>query len=212
MPSSGNLAGGDSAFLGARPMPEIKRGITTMQKLSEATNKKCLQLAINYLKGEEVEAKDFETLPQNALIDKCNATTVFTAFFFLFRAGLRAKIRQIDMQSGLGELGCQADAVQWICAAFKKCQTELEEVVLSNKIRFPNVDNVRWRVDVNISSSSMSFVLQPTILIELVLSNEKKVVFEMPPLRFHQLRYNVAKVLKEMEDLEKLQILKIDKV
>lgn len=33
--------------------------------------------------------------------------------------------------------------------------------------------------------------------------------FKVPVSQFHQLRYNVAYVLKEMEDLEKKSILKI---
>ena len=33
--------------------------------------------------------------------------------------------------------------------------------------------------------------------------------FQVPVAQFHQLRYNVAYVLKEMEDLEKKSILKI---
>lgn len=35
--------------------------------------------------------------------------------------------------------------------------------------------------------------------------------FELSLEKFHELRYNVAKVLKDMEDLEQIPILKIDK-
>jgi hypothetical protein len=34
-------------------------------------------------------------------------------------------------------------------------------------------------------------------------------VFQVPTSKFHELRYNVAFVLKEMEDIEKRNILKI---
>lgn len=44
---------------------------------------------------------------------------------------------------------------------------------------------------------------------EMKLSNGKIHSFEVPVSQFHQLRYNVAYVLKEMEDLEKKSILKI---
>jgi len=52
--------------------------------------------------------------------------------------------------------------------------------------------------------------LRPSILTELTLSDQSKTQFEMSILRFHQLRYFVAKTLKDMEDLEQLNILKID--
>ncbi len=40
-------------------------------------------------------------------------------------------------------------------------------------------------------------------------SEGKRKTFEMTVEKFHELRYNVSKVLKDMEDMEKLNILKI---
>ena len=74
---------------------------------------------------------------------------------------------------------------------------------------YPGLDDLKWRVDVTISTSSMSRVLKPSILMQLATTDGQKKTFDLPLEKFHELRYNVAKVLKEMETLEKHPILKI---
>lgn len=91
----------------------------------------------------------------------------------------------------------------------KNSQEGLEKAIFETGLRYPTLDNFSWRVDVTISSNSLSRVLKPTILMTTVTSNGQKKTFEVSVEKFHELRYNVAKVLKEMEDLERLQILKI---
>ncbi|KAK7869319.1 hypothetical protein R5R35_012882 [Gryllus longicercus] len=61
---------------------------------------------------------------------------------------------------------------------------------------------LRWRIDITISSSILSRVLEPCICIEMILSNGSVIVFELSMAKFHYLRYNVATVLKEMESLQ----------
>lgn len=46
---------------------------------------------------------------------------------------------------------------------------------------------------------------------ELNLSNGQKKIFELTLENFYQLRYNISKVLKDIQDLEKTPILKITK-
>lgn len=44
---------------------------------------------------------------------------------------------------------------------------------------------------------------------EMTLSDGRVWTFEVPQDKFHELRYSVAKVLQDMEQLDKLPILKI---
>lgn len=46
---------------------------------------------------------------------------------------------------------------------------------------------------------------------EMTTSDGKVKTFEVSHDKFHELRFNVARVLKEVQDLEQLQILKIDR-
>ncbi|KAG1714426.1 COMM domain-containing protein 5 [Nymphon striatum] len=73
----------------------------------------------------------------------------------------------------------------------------------------PSLDQVRWRVDVTISTSHLNRVLEPCVLMELNLTDGSKHTFEVPVTKFHKLRHDVAQLLREMEDLEKRSIFKI---
>ncbi|NWU61406.1 COMD5 protein, partial [Pterocles burchelli] len=56
---------------------------------------------------------------------------------------------------------------------------------------------------------SLARALQPSILMLMKLSDGTAHRFEVPVAKFQELRYNVALILKEMNDLEKRSILKI---
>ncbi|NXJ61605.1 COMD5 protein, partial [Rostratula benghalensis] len=75
--------------------------------------------------------------------------------------------------------------------------------------RLPGIQDFKWRVDVAISTSSLARALQPSILMMMKLSDGTAHRFEVPVAKFQELRYNVALILKEMNDLEKRSILKI---
>lgn len=72
-----------------------------------------------------------------------------------------------------------------------------------------HVIDVNWRVDVSLSTSSLNRTLEPTVLIEIHLSNGRILSFEMTLQSFHLLRFNVALVLKEMDDILNRQIFKL---
>jgi hypothetical protein len=58
-------------------------------------------------------------------------------------------------------------------------------------------------------SSVLSRVLEPSILFDMTFSNGEKKIFEVSISKFHQIRYSVASVLKEMGLMEKKKVFKI---
>ncbi|NXD37561.1 COMD5 protein, partial [Copsychus sechellarum] len=84
-----------------------------------------------------------------------------------------------------------------------------EGTALIQRSRLPCIQDFKWRVDVAISTSSLARALQPSILMMMKLSDGTAHRFEVPVAKFQELRYNVALILKEMNDLEKRSILKI---
>ena len=51
--------------------------------------------------------------------------------------------------------------------------------------------------------------LEPSVMLKLKLSNGNKVSFELNVKKFHLLRYNIATILKEIDDVENRQIFKL---
>jgi hypothetical protein len=56
--------------------------------------------------------------------------------------------------------------------------------------------------------SVLSRVLEPSILFDMTLNNGEKKTFEVSISKFHQVRYSVASVLKEIGLMEKKKLFK----
>lgn len=74
---------------------------------------------------------------------------------------------------------------------------------------YPGLSSLRWRVDVTISSSSVNRVMRPVVLMELTTDDGRVHAMEVPMDKFHELRYNTAKVLMEMGAVEGHPVLRI---
>mmetsp|Transcript_39589 Transcript_39589/g.75808 ORF Transcript_39589/g.75808 Transcript_39589/m.75808 type:complete len:116 (+) Transcript_39589:145-492(+) len=66
-------------------------------------------------------------------------------------------------------------------------------------VGFPHIQDLRWRVDVTLSSSSLAKVLQPSIVLFLTLDDGSVHTFQATKEQFHLLRHAVARSLHESE-------------
>ncbi|KAJ7325730.1 regulation of RNA metabolic process [Desmophyllum pertusum] len=82
--------------------------------------------------------------------------------------------------------------------------------LLRSALRLPqtSLKPEQFKADL-VELNALNRVLEPSVLMELNLSDGKIHAFEVSSAKFHELRYNVAYMLKEMEDVEKKNILKI---
>jgi hypothetical protein len=60
---------------------------------------------------------------------------------------------------------------------------------------------MNWRVDVAISTTAVSRVFRPSLVLRVTLSDGRVVTCECSVRQFHALRYQVARVLKTLHDL-----------
>lgn len=80
---------------------------------------------------------------------------------------------------------------------------------LDDAVHLNRLESLKWRVDVGISTSVLNRLLEPSVHMEMILTDGSIHHIEVPMQKFHELRYNVAHVLKEIEGLENRSILKI---
>ena len=90
-----------------------------------------------------------------------------------------------------------------------KRRENIDALYFKMRPQYSTLKCVSWRVDVSISTSSLSRTLEPTIILQMHMSNDQKISFEMTIHSFHLLRFNVAFVLKEIEDLLNRPTLKL---
>jgi len=76
----------------------------------------------------------------------------------------------------------------------------------------PGLAQFKWRVDVTIMTSSLNRVLKPSVLMQITTTTGKIHTFEVSPNMFHKLRYAVARLLKEVDNVDNLPILSVDRV
>ncbi|KAK7097600.1 COMM domain-containing protein 5-like [Littorina saxatilis] len=210
----GRVASDRTSFVGVRVPPEIKIMVKKSAKMDKDIVRKLLKLAIQSIDGE-VTYEKFSGLVQGAG-DKTDEETlgvVFTGLLSVVKCALRhstTSLKQQHFKEDLEELGISAElAEDLVSCIFGPKRASVDTRLLESRPRLPQLQQLKWRVDVAISTSVLNRVLEPSIILELTLSNGTTKTFEVPVSQFHQLRYSVAYVLKEMEDLEKRSILKI---
>ncbi|KAL8617172.1 hypothetical protein ACOMHN_014342 [Nucella lapillus] len=210
----GRVAADRTSFVGVRVPPEIKVMVKKAAKVDKDIIRKLLKLVMQSLE-EEVSYAKFSSIVKGAG-EKINEETLgilYTGLLSLVRCAIRhssCSLKQQHFKEDLEELGIPSEFHDDFSACvFGPKRPSIDSRQLTSRPRLPQLLQLKWRVDVAISTSVLSRVLEPSIIMETIFSNGSTKVFEVPVSQFHQLRYSVAYVLKQMEDLEKRSILKI---
>ncbi|OWF53764.1 COMM domain-containing protein 5-like [Mizuhopecten yessoensis] len=210
--SGGSVAVDRSPFYGGRVPQEIKAISKPMAKIDKQTFRKLLQMIVSSMEGKEIDCAVLEEL-EHDIFTKEVLSIVYTGLYSLLRRAIRLPLTSLKpemFKEDIKELNIPEEFHSDLASViFGSRGPQITAHCLENRPRLPRLDCLKWRVDVAISTSVLNRVLEPSILMELTLSDGRIHTFEIPVAKFHELRYNVAFVLKEMEDLEKRSILKI---
>ncbi|XP_020910047.1 COMM domain-containing protein 5 [Exaiptasia diaphana] len=181
-----------------------------LKSLDKQVFRKILQVIVTSLEGKPVEDGVLQKIAGNNVSEDV-VGLVFAGIYTILTSALRLPLTSLKLeqfQADLAEIRIPAELIPDLSSiVFGERRSELDNAAISSGL--PKLDSLRWRVDVAISTSALNRVLEPSILMETQLSNGSIQTFEVPLSKFHQLRYNVAYVLKEMEDVEHKNILKI---
>jgi hypothetical protein len=191
----------DSSTYFAPQIPdEIKELVPIFHRLTSTTLlHETLQHIINHLNGNELTDEQFLSLQRQSLKLESTEPPIdygifFTGLYSLIRIAIRYKIKNEIIRNDLIKMNVPSAVVDDIIRAIRASRFDIERAALVHRIRFPRLEKLRWRVDVIISSGSLSRVLRPTILMQMVLSNKIIKTFEVSVDQFSQLRVGVAKV------------------
>ncbi|XP_028416533.1 COMM domain-containing protein 5-like [Dendronephthya gigantea] len=174
--------------------------------------KKLLEVVQHSLENYEVD-QDILCSLRDKNISEESVLQIFSGLHKIMKATLRQTLTSIKQETYKAELlsyKIPENIVNEIMVNVFKSHTRVETGVLSNRIRLPGLQSLKWRVDVTISTSSLNRVLVPTVFMEVKTSDGSIKSFEVSLSKFNELEYDVAYLLKEMEDLEKRNILKIE--
>ncbi|XP_075018412.1 LOW QUALITY PROTEIN: COMM domain-containing protein 5 [Calonectris borealis] len=207
--SGGGRGGG---FLGPRVPAEVEAMARGVQDVGKETFRRLLKVTVNALEGKDCK-ESVKLIAESTNLSEEQLAFLISGMYTLLREALRLPLstfKQEVFKEDLKELRIPEDfIVDFSSIVFGNRRPPSEGTALIQGSRLPSVQDFKWRVDVAISTSSLARALQPSILMMMKLSDGTAHRFEVPVAKFQELRYNVALILKEMNDLEKRSILKI---
>nr|XP_031546355.1 COMM domain-containing protein 5 [Vicugna pacos] len=202
----GDSHSGRVNFLGAQLPPEVAAMPRLLGDLDRGTFRKLLKLVVSSLQGEDCREAMWR-LGAGAELSEELLGALIAGTHTLVQQALRlppASLKPEAFKKQLQELCIPQDlAVDLASVVFGSQRPLLDSVARRQGAWLPHVADFRWRVDVAISTSALARSLQPSVLMQLELSDGSAHRFEVPTAKFQELRFGVALVLKEMADLEK---------
>ncbi|NXL73851.1 COMD5 protein, partial [Leptocoma aspasia] len=172
-------------------------------------------VTVNALEGKDCK-EAVRLIAENANLSEEQLAFLISGMYTLLREALRLPLSTFKQEKNpncfvlLFSFRIPEDfIVDLSSVVFGNRRPTSEGTALIQRSRLPSIQDFKWRVDVAISTSSLARALQPSILMMMKLSDGTAHRFEVPVAKFQELRYNVALILKEINDLEKRSILKI---
>jgi len=167
-----------------------------------------------------VDRSVFQALVEATSLKPWTCALLFTGVFFILQRVVRCRVKLEVAERDLLAMAFPAPFVTSLISelrergggghAFRSALLRAEpNPLVSRRAQQPRLKRLRWRVDVTISTSTVSRVMRPTVLMQLILSDGSIKIFEASPEQVHRLRYGIAKVLRSMQELERHPIIRI---
>ncbi|XP_056294784.1 COMM domain-containing protein 5 isoform X1 [Pseudoliparis swirei] len=202
----------DSSFFGGRIPAEIESLSKNLKDVDQETFRKILKAVVSGLEGKDCRVA-MRSIAESSPVPQERLIHVVAGTYRVLSEAIRlptTALKQEAFREDLRELRIPEDFItDFSSVVFGNRRAALDTATSRNDPHLPTVEDFKWRVDVAISTSSLARALQPSVLMQMKLSDGSFHRFEVSVSKFQELRYNVALILKEMNDLEKRNILKI---
>lgn len=199
-------------FLGPRIPNHIKLLHKNLVTLKKPVFQQLLKLAVQDFEGKNVTPNMYMSIKGAVDEESCNIDLIYGSLYMLLKCALslpESSLKQEVFKEDLQALKIPNEFIEdLVRVVFGARKVAIKDNFLKVVPHIPKLKQLRWRIDVAISTSSLSRVLEPVIVMEIQLSNDQKKIFEVHPSQFHQLRFAVATLLKEIENVETRNVLK----
>ena len=175
---------------------EIKEMIPLLHTITIEYFQQLLETVITYLQGVTITEENLLTLQRLNSKNYSNLSfnLLLTGLYLLISIAIRQKVKNSTIKTDLLKMNVPSLLIDEIIKVIRLTRFDIESYSINSRISFPRLIKLRWRVDVIISSGSLSRVLRPIILMQMILSNKVIKTFEVSIEQFSQLRLGVAKV------------------
>lgn len=155
-----------------------------------------LSVAIRYWQKEEISSDEWDSIVKSSYLPVTTFEELFSGVLNLTLGVLRIPENKFSVEkirSELISLGLPDENADQII----KCKA----TTIPNIPKFLKLVDTKWRIDVTMSSSSVSRVLEPSILMELVFASGDQKTISIPISQFHSLRFQVASCINKLNHI-----------
>lgn len=157
------------------------------------------------IERKPIPPKSLERLSKKSSIED-KGDYLFSGLMVLVQAIIRLpqdSVKETDLRQGLKELKFSEECCNEFLTMFRSNKVNLYMAKHQLCDFFLKIENFNWRIDVTISSNYLAKSLDTVIIFYITFKNGESKSFEMSIAKFHQLRFFISSMLREMEFLEK---------
>ncbi|KAL0275694.1 UNVERIFIED_CONTAM: hypothetical protein PYX00_003483 [Menopon gallinae] len=176
-------------------MPNIKQPVLSS----------LLKLVFDTIERKPIPPKSLERLSKKTSLED-KGDYLFSGLMILVQAIVRLpqdSVKETDLRQGLKELKFTDECCSEFLTMFRDNKVNLYTIKHHLCDFFLKIENFNWRIDVTISSNFLAKSLDTVIIFYITFKNGESKSFEMSIAKFHQLRFFISSMLREMEFLEK---------
>ncbi|KAM4586123.1 COMM domain-containing protein 5 isoform 2-T2 [Fundulus diaphanus] len=164
----------DSSFLGGRIPPEIESMSKNLKDVDQELFRKLLKVVVSALEGKDCR-EVMKSIAESSVIPQERLSHIIAGMHRVLSDAIRvptALLKQEAFKEDLRELRIPEDFVtDFSSVVFGNRRAALEAATSQNDPHLPTLEEFKWRVDVSISTSSLAKALQPSVLMQLKLSD-----------------------------------------
>jgi hypothetical protein len=163
------LSIGTSTFLGSIPL-EVKALLPIIQNLHTSVVERCLKFLVANLENDQLTEKEYAEFQSNfGQLSPENFSILFTGLDTIVRSIIRAKVSVSRYTNDMKLLTFPGATISAISQELTSRRLSIESRLPRSSPSLPSLLNIRWRIDVAISSGNLAKVMRPSILIQVRL-------------------------------------------
>tara|TARA_B110001452_G_scaffold112526_1_gene93396 strand:+ start:1093 stop:1722 length:630 start_codon:yes stop_codon:yes gene_type:complete len=187
-------------FLGLEVTPEATFALRRFPKLDSI--EQLLAALQRHIAGAPTTPESFRELQRACSLDSQTAGGLFSGTLWLLRTAMRSALQPKALAVEFADIKVPAHFVPPLVAAVTEGRAALAAEQQDESLGLPSLQELRWRLDVSISTSSLHRVLRPHLTLQTDLSDGTSHCFYASKERFDELRYTVARLINDMQGAE----------
>lgn len=204
--------GEKSSFLGTRiPSQSMKIFSKHIQNISKNAFRLIIQLAVNTLEDRPIADGALNKI-QSQVGQVEDIEELFAGIYYLMSTFLWFPAGTVKVESfkeELRELKFSEECVTDLTSVlYGPKRQNIDNILTLHEPHLPRLTSLTWRLDIVISSSCVSRILEPSIMFKLHVSTGQTYIFHVPISKFHQFRHQVSLLLSDMAALEQRSFFK----